>query len=312
MKNYILKKILFIIPMMILISFLVFVGLQLVPVDPITYLIPQDMASNLEQVEKLRVQLGLDKPLLERYFIWLIDILHGKFGYSIITGTSILDIIKQTLPATFILAFTALFISTILGIAMGILAAVKQNGIIDNVVRFFSVIGTAIPGFFFGILLLNIFAIKLRLLPISGRYSSTHGQIKHLILPSLTLSLALVSALMRYTRNSILDISKKEYVKTARAKGLSEFKVYFKHIFKNALRPILVLLIFRLPLLVGGSVIIENIFSWPGIGRVMLESITAGDYPVIMVTTLMVALVMLLCSLLVDILMALIDPRVRY
>ena len=285
---------------------------QLVPIDPITYLIPPDMVSNTEQVEKLRVQMGLNKPLLERYFLWIKDILRGNFGYSIVSGTSILSIIKQTLPATFILAFTALVISTVLGIIIGIIAAIKQNGIVDNVVRFFSVLGTATPSFFFGILLLNIFAIKFKLLPISGRYSSTYTPIEHLILPSLTLSLALISALMRYTRNSILDIAQKDYVKTARAKGIPEYKVYLKHIFKNALRPILVLLIFRIPLLVGGSVIIENIFSWPGIGRVMLESITAGDYPVIMITTLMVAFVMLLCSLLVDIALALIDPRIRY
>lgn len=312
MKRYIIKKVLFILPMMLLISFLVFVGLQLVPVDPITYLLPPDMSVNVEQVQKLRIQLGLNKPLLERYFIWLIDILKGKFGYSIVTGTSILDIIKQSLPATFVLALTSLLISTIIGVAIGMISAIKQNGIVDNIVRFLSVLGTAVPSFFFGILLLNIFAIKLHILPISGRYSSSYTSIQHLILPSLTLSLALIAALMRYTRNSILDISKKDYVKTARSKGIPEYKVYFKHIFKNALRPILVLLIFRLPLLVGGSVIIENIFSWPGIGRVILESITAGDYPVIMITTLMIAFVMLVCSLLVDIVMAIIDPRIRY
>lgn len=312
MKKYIIKKILLIIPTMILISFLVFVGLQLVPVDPITYIVPPDMAANVEQIDKLRVQLGLDKPIIYRYFKWLIGILKGDFGYSIVSGTAIKDIIKQALPATFILAFTALIFSTIIGIAIGILAAIKQNSIVDNIVRFFSVLAAAIPSFFFGILLLNIFAIKLQLFPISGRYSSSYSSIRHLVLPSLTLSLALVSAVMRYTRNSILDICNMPYVKTARAKGISEFKVYFKHILKNALRPILVLLIFRLPILVGGSVIIENIFAWPGISRVILEGITAGDYPVIMMTTLMVAFVMLACSLIVDIVMAILDPRIRY
>ena len=159
MKKYIVKKILLIIPTMILISFLVFVGLQLVPVDPITYIVPPDMAANVEQIDKLRVQLGLDKPIIYRYFKWLIGILKGDFGYSIVSGTAIKDIIKQALPATFILAFTALIFSTIIGIAIGILAAIKQNSIVDNIVRFFSVLAAAIPSFFFGILLLIIFAI---------------------------------------------------------------------------------------------------------------------------------------------------------
>lgn len=316
MKKYIIKKVLFMIPMIVIISFLVFVGLQLAPVDPISYMVSPDMAASGEQLEKLREQLGLNQPLMIRYFKWIIELLKGNFGYSIVAGTSIVNIIKQTLPATFELAFVALFFSTIIGIVIGVLSAVKQNGLIDNISRFFAVLGTSVPGFFFGILILNLFAIKLKWLPIGGRYSSMdmsfQAQIKHLILPSLTLSLSLVSALMRYTRNSMLDVFNADYVKTARAKGIAEWKVYVFHIFRNSLRPILVLLIFRLPLLVGGSVIIESIFSWPGIGRVILQSVTSGDYPVIMVTTLMVSIVILLASLLVDIVAALLDPRVRY
>lgn len=316
MKKYILKKILFMIPMMLIISFLVFVGLELSPVDPISYMVSPDMAVSPDKLNQLREQLGLNQPLIIRYLQWIWGLVRGDFGYSIVSGTSIGLIIKQTLPATFELAFTALIFSTILGILIGVLSAVYQNGIIDNIARFLSVLGTAVPQFFFGILVLNLFAIKLRWLPIGGRYSSMDqsmiSQIRHLMLPALTLSISLVAALMRYTRNSMLDVFNMDYVKTARAKGVSEWKVYFKHIFRNALRPVLVLLIFRLPLLVGGSVIIESIFSWPGIGRIILDSVTAGDYPVIMVTTLMVSIVILIASLLVDIIAALLDPRVRY
>ena len=136
--------------------------------------------------------------------------------------------------------------------------------------------------------------------------------IKHLVLPVMAMSIGLVSALMRYTRNSMLDVFNADYVKTARAKGVPEWKVYFKHIFRNAMRPILVLLIFRLPLLIGGSVIIESVFSWPGIGTIIISSVTAGDYPVIMVTTLMISIVVLFASLLVDIMAAILDPRIRY
>ncbi len=316
MKKYIIKKILLMIPMLFLISFLVFVALQFSPVDPINYMVSPDMASNADQIEKLRNLLGLNDPLIVRYGRWVLNILKGDFGYSIVTGASILTIVKQTLPATFELALVSLLLSTVLGIFIGIISAVKQNGIIDNIARFLAVLGTAIPQFFFGILLINIFAIKLNLLPIGGRIPvgdySFLDRIRYLILPAFTMAIALVSALMRYTRNSMLDVFNMDYVKTARAKGVPEYKVYFKHIFRNALRPVLVLLAFRLPLLIGGSVIIETVFSWPGIGRIILQSVVSGDYPVIMVTTLMIAVAMLFASLLVDILAALLDPRVRY
>ena len=300
MKKYIFKKLLFMIPMLLVISFLVFIALDFTPVDPLTYMISPDMASSAEQIEKLRQQLGLNDPVIVRYGRWLWQLLHGQFGYSIVNGSPISKIVAQALPATFELAFVSLFISTI----------------VDNIARFLAVVGTAIPQFFFGILLLNFFAIQLRILPIGGRFTSgdltliTH--IKHLVLPVMAMSIGLVSALMRYTRNSMLDVFNADYVKTARAKGVPEWKVYFKHIFRNAMRPILVLLIFRLPLLIGGSVIIESVFSWPGIGTIIISSVTAGDYPVIMVTTLMISIVVLFASLLVDIMAAILDPRIRY
>lgn len=316
MKKYIFKKLLFMIPMLLVISFLVFIALDFTPVDPLTYMISPDMASSAEQIEKLRQQLGLNDPVIVRYGRWLWQLLHGQFGYSIVNGSPISKIVAQALPATFELAFVSLFISTIVGILIGVISAVKQNGIVDNIARFLAVVGTAIPQFFFGILLLNFFAIQLRILPIGGRFTSgdlsliTH--IKHLVLPVMAMSIGLVSALMRYTRNSMLDVFNADYVKTARAKGVPEWKVYFKHIFRNAMRPILVLLIFRLPLLIGGSVIIESVFSWPGIGTIIISSVTAGDYPVIMVTTLMISIVVLFASLLVDIMAAILDPRIRY
>lgn len=286
------------------------------PIDPINYMISPDMVIDASQINALREHLGLNDPLIVRYFRWVGDLLRGDFGYSIVTGTSILTILKNSLPATFELALTALLLSTVLGIVIGMISAINQNGVIDNISRFLSVLGTAIPQFFFGILILNLFAIKLRWFPIGGRIPSMDvsfwGRLKYLVLPSLTMALSLTSALVRYTRNSMLDVFNADYVKTARAKGIPEWKVYVKHIFRNALRPITVLLIFRLPILIGGSVIIETVFSWPGIGRIILSSITSGDYPVIMVTTLMIAVVILIVSLLVDVVAALLDPRIRY
>lgn len=316
MKKFILKKICFMIPMMIIISFIVFAGLELANVDPVAYLVSPDMAANTENIEALREHLGLNAPFLVKYWRWILELLQGNLGYSIIRGSSISDVIKASLPATLELAFASLILSTIIGIVIGMISAIKQNGIVDNIARFFSVLGTAIPQFFFGIIILQLFAVQLHILPIGGRMPDGDitfwVRMKHLILPSVTMSISLVSALMRYTRNSMLDVFNMDYVKTARAKGVAEWKVYTKHVFRNALGPVLVLLVFRIPMLIGGSVIIEKVFSWPGIGDVILSSITAGDYPVIMATTLLIAVVMLVSSLVVDILAAYLDPRIRY
>ena len=317
MKGYILRKALAIVPMLFLISFIIFLALVLSPTDPISYLVSPDMAQSAAQIEALKESLGLNDSIFTRYFRWLINALQGDFGYSIVSGTSIMDILKIKLIATFELSFAALFISTVLGIALGIISAIFKNGVTDNVIRFCSVLSMSIPNFFFGIILLNFLAIQLNLLPIGGRYPtgedvSFFGRIHFLILPAFTMALPLTAVLLRYTRNSMLDIMSKDYVKTARAKGIAQWKVYTKHVFRNALQPLVVLLVFRLPILIGGSVIIENIFSWPGIGQVILTSMVSGDYPVIMVTTLLIATVILLASLLGDILAALLDPRIRY
>lgn len=315
MLKFIVKKIFMMLPMMFLISVLVFVALSISPMDPVNYLVSPDMASNTENIEALREQLGLNDFIVIRYFRWLKELLSGEFGYSIVEGNPIREILALKIPATFELALFALILSTIVGMGLGILSAVHQNSIIDNVCRFFSVLGTSIPQFFFGIILLNIFALKLNLLPIGGRMSSEDvtffARFKYLILPGVTMSIPLISSLMKYTRNSMLDVFHKDYVKTARAKGISEWKVYTKHVLRNALGPVLVLLIFRLPMLIGGSVIIETVFSWPGIGGIIVSSVSSGDYPVIMITTLMVSFAILLASLLVDVMAALLDPRIR-
>ena len=178
----------------------------------------------------------------------------------------------------------------------------------------FAVLGQSIPQFFFGICLIQIFAIKLGWLPASGRISLVGGaadRAAHLVLPVLTLTLAMCAVLMRYARNTMLDVLNSDYIKTARSKGIPEWKVYVKHGFRNAMRPVLVILCFRLPMLIGGSVVIESVFAWPGIGSIITSSVIAGDYPVVMVTTLMVAASILVASFLVDVLTALLDPRVR-
>ncbi len=314
MLKYVAKKLLQMIPMLLLISFIVFGALQMTGVDPVSYLATPDMAGSAENLELLRERLGLNDPFIVRYFRWLGDILTGDFGYSIANGSSIRDLLLSRLPATMELAAVALVLSSIIGITVGILSAIWQNSMIDYTGRFFAVLGQAIPQFFFGICLIQIFAIKLGWLPSSGRMSvggGTIDRIEHFILPVLTLTLSMCSVLMRYSRNNMLGVLNSDYIKTARCKGIPEWKVYVKHAFRNAVRPVLVIICFRLPMLISGSVVIESVFAWPGIGSVITSSVIAGDYPVVMVTTLLVAAAILIASFLVDVLTALLDPRVR-
>lgn len=311
MLKFIGKKLLQMIPMLLLISFIVFGALQMTGVDPVSYLASPDMAGSAENLEMLRERLGLNDPFIVRYFNWIGDMLRGDFGYSIANGTSIKDLLMARLPATMELALVALVLSAIIGITVGICSAIWQNSVIDYVGRFFSVLGQAIPQFFFGICLIQIFAIKMGILPTGGRMSLTATRLEHFILPVLTLTLSMCSVLMRYSRNNMLGVLNSDYVKTARCKGIPEWKVYLKHAFRNAVRPVLVILCFRLPMLIGGSVVIESVFAWPGIGSVITSSVIAGDYPVVMVTTMLVAAAILVASFLVDVLTALVDPRVR-
>lgn len=313
MLKFTIKKLLQMIPMLLLISFIVFGALQLTGVDPISYMISPDMAGSAENIEALREQMGLNDPFIVRYFRWLGELLRGEFGYSITSGSSIKTLLAQRLPATFELAIVALVLSTIIGVSIGIVSAIRQNGIVDYIGRIFAVVGQSIPQFFFGIMIVDLFALKMGILPTGGRMSAfgQYSRLQHLILPALTMTLAMCAVLMRYARNSMLDVMNSDYVKTARSKGLPEWKVYLKHAFRNALRPVMVVLVFRLPLLISGSVVIESVFAWPGIGSTITDAMVAGDYPVIMVTTLMVAASMLLASFLVDFLTALLDPRVR-
>lgn len=311
MLKFILKKLLQMIPMLLFISFLVFGALQLTGIDPVSYIATPDMAANQENLELLRERLGLNQPFLVRYVNWVGDMLRGNFGYSITNGNSIGSLLAQRLPATIQLAIVSMIISAVLGISIGIVSAIYQNSLIDYLGRFFAVLGQAIPQFFFGICLIQIFSIRLGWLPSSGRYSTYATPLQHFILPCLTLTLSLASVLMRYSRNNMLGVLNSDYIKTARMKGISETKVYVKHAFRNAVRPVLVILCFRLPMLISGSVVIESVFNWPGIGSVITDAVIAGDYPVVMVTTLMVAAAILTASFLVDVLTALMDPRVR-
>ena len=316
MLKFILKKLLFMIPMLLLISIIVFFGLQLTGIDPINFMVsPEMLSANADNVEALRESLGLNDPLIIQYFRWLGNCLRGDLGYSF-SGSSISEIISVRLPYTFELAGWSLLISAVIGIGIGIISAIRQNGIVDYVGRVLAVLGQAVPQFLVGIVLIEIFAIKLGIFPSANRVSPNAANafvdaFMHLFLPVVTLTIGMVAVLMRYARNTMLDVLNSDYIKTARSKGIPEWKVYLKHGFRNAMKPVLVILVFRIPMLVGGSVVIESVFSYPGIGLTMTNAIVSGDYPIVLVTTLIIAAAMLICSFMVDVFNALLDPRIR-
>ena len=316
MAKYFVTRILTLIPMMLLISIVIFFCLEMTPGDPLTRLFPVEMLTSMstENLDAMREAYGLNDPAIIRYFRWIGDILQGNLGISLVNGASINEILGNLLPATLRLSIAALLISTVLGLAFGILAAIKQNTWIDALCSVFGVLGISFPEFFVGICAIQLFSIKLGWFPAQGRMEaggSFWDSMRYLVLPACCLGFALTAALMRYTRGSMLDVLNKDYVKTARAKGLPEWKVYFKHAFRNALMPISVLLCLRLPMLIGGSVVIETVFGYSGVGKKLVEAINGKDYPVVMMITMIMTVVTLLASVLIDLLTAVLDPRVR-
>jgi peptide/nickel transport system permease protein len=303
------------IPMALAISAIIFFASRLSPIDPLNSLISPDAATDPTNLAILRERLGFNDPIFVQYFNWLIEIFKGNFGYSIQTGQPISEILALRMPATLELILSALVISTILALTIGLFAGANRGGFIDKFSRGLAAVGIAVPDFFIGLALLNILAYRLNWLPTGQRLApgqiTLWDRLPHLILPVATLSIAMLAVLIRYTRNSVLDTLNRDFVKTARSKGLPEWKVMWSHVFRNSLGPVMVLLAFRLPLLVGGSVLVETVFQWPGIGSTVVAAVTVSDFPVIMVISLLIALAILIASFLVDIVKSILDPRVR-
>ncbi|MEA4965500.1 MAG: ABC transporter permease [Oscillospiraceae bacterium] len=318
MTKYILRKLLVLIPKLLVISLIIFFALNLLPGDPITRtLSPQQLEVLTEpQLEAMRQSLGLNKPLLVQYFSWLGRLLQGDFGYSQSTGSNIAIMLATRLPYTMELAAWALVFSSLLGILFGFAAATHKNSFVDYSCTTFGVIGTSVPEFFFGVVFILLFALKLKWFPTGGRMDPKGSadfisRFPYIVMPAFTLAIALMATQARYTRGSVLDVLNKDYIKTARSKGLSETTVNVKHALRNALTPVMVLIVSRLPALVSGTVVIETVFNYPAMGSMVLDAISAGDMPVVMITTMVISIVTLLASTLIDMVTALLDPRVR-
>ena len=317
MIKYTLRKFLGLIPKLLVISLVLFFALELLPGDALTRTMPPDQYHQLTEVQKndLREALGLNDPAFVRYFRWLGDLVRGDFGYSSSTGQNIGSMLAGRLPYTIELAFYGLLLATVLGLLLGFLSAVMKNTIVDYFCTTISVLGISLPEFFFGIIWLVLFALTLKWFPAGGRMpvgdDSFFARIPYMVLQVITMAVSLTAALVRYTKSSMLDVLGKDYIKTARSKGMNEVTVNFKHAFRNSLIPTMTLIVMRIPMLVGGSVVIETVFNYAGVGNMAMEALTAGDIPVVMITTMTTAVLVLISSTMVDIVTAMLDPRVR-
>ena len=303
--------------MILVISFLIYLGLELTPGDAVSYMLPPDALMNIKpaELEQIRESLGLNQPFIVRYFLWLGDVLQGNFGYSLASGVPIKDIVLDRLPATLELSISALILSSILGVIFGTISALKRGSLTDNFFTVFGMLGVSVPEFIFGLIALVIFALNLKWLPVGQRllpgYESYWDHMPHLIMPAGVLALMMTAGVMRYTRSSMLDSLNKEFIRTARSKGVPEWRVNFIHGLRVALIPIVVLIGFRLPMLIGGTVIIEQVFQWPGVGELFVFNVRSQNYPLVMMVAFLSVIAVLLASFLIDLFTAILDPRIK-
>lgn len=318
MTTFVIRRVLIAIPTLIAISMILFSILHFAPGDPFGQLalnpdIPPEVRLNL------RKQIGIDDPLPVQYAKWATQVVRGNWGYSFQSRISVTTIIKQRLPTTLLVVGLAYLISIPFAILIGVISAIKQYSWLDNVATTFAFLGVSLPSFFTGLLFILIFSIKLRWLPF---VYSTHVPgsglaylwelFKHAVMPITVLALLQMASLTRYVRGAMLDVIRQDYVRTARAKGLAEWKVIMQHAFRNALIPVVTILALDLPAIVTGALITEQIFRVPGMGSLLINSLQAKDTPVVMFIVFTYAILVVLFTLIADILYGVLDPRIKY
>ena len=304
MGVYLFQRILITVPLVLGVVTFTFLLIHFIPGDPVDMMLG-DQASVLDKQE-LQKQLGLDKPLLQQYLSFLNGLINMDLGRSLLNQRPVMGEIIERLPATVELTFAAMFWAILIGIPLGVLAAIRQYSLIDHGVLVVGLLGMSIPNFWLGPMLILLFAVHWDWLPVSER-----GSIAHLILPSLSLGLALAAILMRMTRASLLEVIQNDYVRTARAKGLSPFLVYFKHALRNALIPVITIIGLQFGTLITGAIVTETIFDWPGIGTLFYTSIQQRNYPLVQGCVLFIALSYVIVNLLTDIAYVIVNPKIR-
>lgn len=300
---YSLRRLVNLVPTLLIVSFLVFAMVRLIPGDPVSAIAGPD--SSPELMDQIRESLGLNEPLLSQYGVYLKGLVTGDLGTSIRSRQPVSAEIGRRLPATLELAGAAMFLSLVVGVTLGVLAALRPGGVIDGVARFVSLFGVSSPTFWTGLLFVLAFAYYWRLFPVSGR-----GGLEHLVLPAVTVSLTSVAFISRLTRASLLEVLSQDYVRTARAKGTASSIVVVKHALRNALMSPITVAGLEFGRLLSGVIVIEIIFSWPGTGRLLINAIQFRDFPVIQGLVLVFALIFALVNLIVDLVYAALDPRI--
>jgi peptide/nickel transport system permease protein len=320
MTQYTLRRLLLVVPLLIGITIITFTIINLAPGDPITAMLdPLEMRQlSKAEVDAARAALGLNQPIPIRYVLWLHETLRGNLGYSIQEHRPVAEMIVEKLPASMALSVPSILLAMTLGVALGVFSALRQYAFFDYALTVIAFFGVAVPGFFFAFMGMYIFGVKLEWLPIFGMWTPglpttiDLDLLRHAVLPILALAVGHIAGYMRYARAATLDALAGDFVVTARSKGISEAAVLWFHVFRNALLPLVTIAGLALPSLIGGSFVIETIFSWPGVGLLGYTAILQRDYPLQMGIALLSAVAVLLANLLTDIAYSVVDPRIRY
>lgn len=333
MRWYIIKRLLQIIPVVLGVTLIAFALIHLAPGDPVRTMLGQHATQ--QEIDEIRVKYGLDQPLYVQYFIWLGDVLQGDLGRSILTREYVTTEIGARFPNTIELAIAAMMFATVIGVLAGVISATKQYSIADYSMMGVALFGISMPVFWLGIMLMMIFGVFLGWLPIGGRIdlllpftritgfmvvdsiitgngAALISVLRHLILPSIALGTIPMAIIARTTRSSMLEVLRQDFIRTQRAKGLSERKVIFKHAIRNAMVPVVTVIGLNFGLLLSGAILTETVFSWPGVGRLVVDAVYARDYPLVIGCILVFALVFVIVNLITDILYTYIDPRIHY
>ncbi len=306
-QAYIVRRLLLLIPTVLGMTLVIFMAVHLIPGDPVAYILSDMPYASPELIAQLRAQLGLDKPLYEQYLSWFMKMLEGDWGLSFRTWRPVIVEVAERYPNTIQLAVAAMIIAVMIGIPAGIIAAARHNSKVDYLCMTGSLFGVSMPSFWLGIMFILIFSVRLRMLPTSGT-----GSLLSLIMPALTLGLIQAGSIARITRSGMLEVLRQDYIRTARAKGLTERIVVYRHALKNTLIPLLTMTGMQFGFLLGGTVIVETVFAWPGIGRLAIMAIQSRDLPMLQGCMLVLTTMFVSINLLVDVVYAFIDPRIKY